>query len=143
MKINKKGEIKLAKNEIKIGEFIVSKETNHYKISTTSGNWTIRFAKTTINYNLIDAAIKEKQYNVLKNWIVVLYDVANVVPDDNFLSTIHTAAEECYARRPDLYVPQLSEQKDKEIIEEMKKEREILEKAKKEREQLQNTYKKN
>lgn len=136
MKVNAKGEVKLAKNETRIGEFVISKEEAHYKLRTTSGNWSMRVGENTAIFGMIKASLATGETKLLRGWAVVMYNTSLVVPDPDFLETINNASNECFLRHKDVYgMGDISDEEDQQIIAAMKEEREMIDKMKKEQEQ--------
>ncbi len=140
MKINKKGEIKLSKNEHKVVNFIIKEEDTFFKIFTANAPadmpmWSIRFRKDMFVARFIRQCLDnyndENYIRILHNWLAVIYNATCVVPEYEFLKEINDSATKSVRSHPALYglrPEQLSNEEDNDILEEEKEKVELIDK---------------
>lgn len=109
MKLNKKGEPKLEKGEVRIGNFFIKDEPEHIKLTDLNFTFVVRIRKD------IPAGMFFKQYvdesargsenhqKGVGNIMAVLWSVLATVPDVEFLETVYYACEDCMKRHPEAY----------------------------------------
>ena len=108
MKLDKDNRIKLAKNERRIGNFVIKNEAEHVKVMDIGQLFTHRAAKSTPigQYLAIcyDALEKGDSTGLgLRNWLSVIFAAFSVIPDIEFLERVITECEACLKRHPDVY----------------------------------------
>ena len=128
MKVNADNTLKLAKNERRLGNFVVKNEEAHVKVMDIGSIFTHRASKTTpIGQYLeicYDALSKGESNGLgLKNWMTVIFTAFSTIPDQEFLENVFKECEACMKRHPEVYgVPKepVSDEEDARIIEEEK-----------------------
>lgn len=108
MKLDKDNKIKLAKNERRIGNFVIKNEAEHVKVMDIGQLFTHRAAKSTpIGQYLeicYDALEKGDSTGMgLRNWISVIFAAFSVIPDIEFLERVIAECEACLKRHPEVY----------------------------------------
>lgn len=108
MKLDKDNKLKLAKNERRIGNFVIKNETNHVKVMDIGQLFTHRAAKSTpIGQYLgicYDALEKGDSTGLgLRNWLSVIFTAFSVIPDIEFLERVVAECEACLKRHPEVY----------------------------------------
>lgn len=141
MKINEKGEVKLSKAEYKVGNFIIKDEENHFKVFTANAPiklpmWSIRYRKDMAISRFIQYCIQnrndENYIKHLHNWLAVIYNVTAIVPENEFLVDVNTAATKSFNNNPALYgisSEQLSDEDDKAILDEEREKLQLMSEA--------------
>ena len=131
MKINEKGEVVLSSNEWKVGNFVIKNEENHIKIVTANAPaklplWSIRFRKdmTISSYIILCAEhlSDEKFATRLHNWLAVIFNATCIIPDleEVFLEEIIAASDKALEKNKHLYMPDVSDEENNEILDELK-----------------------
>lgn len=128
MKVNADNTLKLAKNERRIGNFVIKNEENHVKVMDINSIFTHRAAKTTPigQYLAIcyEALVKGESDGLgLKNWMTVIFTAFSTIPDQEFLEHVFEECRACMERHPEVYgVPKepVSDEEDQRIIEDEK-----------------------
>lgn len=87
----KDGKIKLGKNDIQLGNFILSKESQHYKMQDINGYWSVRVSFQYPMYSLIEECVKAKNYGYLETISLMLYMLSTTIPDAKMFEDIHEA----------------------------------------------------
>lgn len=122
MKINKKGEVKLASVDTKIGEFVVTRFKERLQIQTTSKNWMLSFENNMLIARLIDMFINDGRQDKLHTIIVCLYNSTCIIPDVEYLSNLTNEVIACMDRNKQLYGQEdISDKEDAKIIDELRK----------------------
>ena len=106
--INKNGKIKLEKGDIRVGNFVLSVESQHIKVQDLNKFFTLRINKRMPVGIWLDnmvnmARADENAVNSLKTYIAVLWSVLSVVPDNEYMQDLIKAAQSGLARHPDWY----------------------------------------
>ena len=107
MKI-KNGKIKLEKNDIRIGNFVLSVEEQHIKVQDLNKFFTLRFNKRMPVGIWLDnmanmARADENAVDSLKTYIAVIWSVLTVVPDSEYVQALVDDAQEGLKRHPEWY----------------------------------------
>ena len=134
MKVGKDGKLKLSKDEKQFGNFIIKNEAEYVKITDINGNMSHRLSKHLNMGQMLAIAIKDKQTAWIENYSALVWLFSNIVTDEQFFLDINKACEDCVMRHPEIYgiKETLSEEEDKEILEEVKGTEEAIEELKKE-----------
>lgn len=138
MKVDKDNKVKLARNERRLGNFVVKDETEHVKIMDIGQLFTHRASKNTpagmFLKQCYDALTKDESTGRgLSNWIACLFTVFSVIPDVEFMEKIIDASRECMERHPEAYgypATQPTDEEDARIIQEEKELRDFEERVK-------------
>lgn len=127
MKVTKDNKVKLAKNEKRLGNFVIKNEEEHVKITDINGIFSHRFRKSVPVGAFLEMTYKgvkdEETSKGLRNYIAVLYAVSSTVPDKQWLEDVYNASVECMERHPEVYgYPrgEVSDGEDAKILEEEK-----------------------
>ena len=134
MKVGKDGKLKLSKDEKQFGNFIIKNEAEYVKITDINGNMSHRLSKNLNMGQMLAIAIKDKQTTWIENYSALVWLFSNIVTDEQFFLDINKACEDCAMRHPEIYgiKETISEEEDKEILEEVKGTEEAIEELKKE-----------
>ena len=89
MKI-KDGKIKLEKNDIRVGNFVLSIEKQHIKVQDLNQCFVLRFHKRMPVGIWLDSLIKrgDDGNDSLRTYIAVMWSVLSVVPDNDYLQVL-------------------------------------------------------
>lgn len=122
MKVTKEGNLKLAKNELRCGNFVYRNESTHIKIFDINSQITHRVGKHLNIGRMIEIAIKEKNEGWLNNYAAMLWFFSNIVTDEQFFLDIDKACVDCVNRHKEFYGidENIGVEKDNEILEESK-----------------------
>lgn len=120
--------MKLGKGDKRVGNFIYHLESDHIKISDINGVITHRHSLFTSNGMGLETIFKDDNVQAMENYAVVMFNVIGCFPDGEFLAAINKAAVECIQRHPEIYGvdPEISEEKDAEILKEEKELKESM-----------------
>ena len=134
MKTTKDGKLKLSKDERQFGNFIIKNEAEYVKITDINGNMSHRLSKNLNMGQMLAIAIKDRQTAWIENYSALVWLFSNIVTDEQFFLDINKACEDCAMRHPEIYgiKETISEEEDKEILEEVKGTEEAIEELKKE-----------
>lgn len=134
MKTTKDGKLKLSKDERQIGNFIYKNEPEHIKICDINSNMTHRVSKRLNIGRMLEMALKEKRNEWLHNYAAMVWNFSNIVTDEQFFLDIDRACVECVNRHKEFYgiKEDITPERDKEILEEVKATTEAIEELKKE-----------
>lgn len=102
MKISN-GKVKLEKGDVRVGNFVYHPEPNHIKMTDINGFVSFRVSTFSAQGAFLQLLLKEKDNKVLNNYAAVMFNVLGVIPDNDYLLAINTAAEECLKRHKSLY----------------------------------------
>lgn len=117
---SKNGKVVLGKNDTRIGNFVITKETNHYKLQDVGGFWSIRISQFLMGYTVIDECIKSGSMEYLEALVKVYYAVTTTPPDTTMMSDMFTAYSALIDRMREK-IPQVSEQEQQQILDDMEK----------------------
>lgn len=115
MKVNKKGLVRLEPNEIRVGNFFVSRESDHMKICDLNLVFLHRVnRRMPVGVWLENVWARandgdESAVNTLKVYIGVLWSAFSVAPDDGFVEDVMAATKAALERHPDWYGEKSSE----------------------------------
>lgn len=125
------GKLKLEERDRRVGNFVVTNETNYYKIQDMNTVQSHRIAKTSLIGQAMNVMMRGENEKFLASWINIMTLAYSVVPDVEFLTEVMDAANRCIERhREQFYGPEVSDEEDKKILEEQKKLHEDYEDAK-------------
>lgn len=118
----KDGKLKLDKRDVRIGNFVVTDEENHYKVQDINGQISHRFAKETLIGRALPVMLKQEDRKFLSVWISALYSAFSVVPDAKFLEDVISAVNACIMRHKDDFYGGnvVSDAEDEKILREQK-----------------------
>ena len=104
MKI-KDGKYKLEKNDIRVGNCVLSVEEQHIKVQDLNKVFTLRFHKRMPVgiwlYSLFTRGDEGK--DSLKTYIAVIWAVLSVIPDSEYMQALVDDAQEGLKRHPEWY----------------------------------------
>ena len=137
MKVMKDGTVKAEKGEVRIGNFFVKSEAEHFKIQDINAMFSHRIRKRSTAAgvwmeNMLQLGEGGKES--LRAYITVMWSVFSPAPDDDYMKDLVNAATETLKRHPDWYglKKDATEKDDEEAlkaVEEMKQfEEEVKEK---------------
>lgn len=115
--------------KIELGGFRLLKykkdEMSFIKVSTLMGNWAMEWREDTLVYHCFDSELSEDNMEALKVMVVNAFMVSSFL-DAEMQHSVLIAAKE-YSERIVEEAPVLSDEEDKEILEQMQVEGEITE----------------
>lgn len=97
----KDGKLSLSKNDVRVGNFVVSKEKQHYKMQDINGYWSTRVSYHYAMYLLIEECIKAKNMEYLETIVKMLYALSVTPPDGQMFNDMYTAYNALVARMKD------------------------------------------
>ena len=109
MKINKKGQVKLDPNEIRIGNFFIKRDSDQMKITDLNGVFhhsVSRRMPIGIWLEQVWARAyhgEEGPTNTLKVYIATMWSLFSIAPDDEFIQAMLNASNDALKRHPDWY----------------------------------------
>lgn len=124
----KDGKAVLSKHDIRIGNFVITKEPNHYKLQDIGGFWSVRISRFLMGYTLIEECLKSDNKEYLEAMIKMYYAITTTPPDQTMLNDMYTAYSALIDRMKK-HMPEVTEQEQEEILEEVErnvKNKEIL-----------------
>lgn len=137
MKINADNTLKLARNERRVGNFVIKDEENHIKVMDIGSLFTHRASKSTLIGQYLklayDDLVKGGEGVGIRNWIAVIFSAFSTVPDQEFLTNVYNESKACIERHPEVYgypKERPSDDEDARIIEEERELKEFEEKVK-------------
>ena len=132
----KKGNVKLQRGDVRVGNFIFHSERDHYKLTDINGVFSLRVSGYTTIGVMMRAALDDPKGNetFLHNYAAVMYNALSSVPDMEFLATVNDAAVASVDRHKGMYGIEdgISENADAQILQEEKELEETMEDARKE-----------
>lgn len=101
----KNGKYKLEKNDIRVGNFVLSVEEQHIKVQDLNKFFTLRFHKRMPVGIWLDSLIKrgDEGKDSLKTYIAVIWSVLSVIPDSEYMQALVDDAQEGLERHPEWY----------------------------------------
>lgn len=87
----KDGKLSLGKNDVQVGNFVVSKEKMHFKMQDINGYWSTRVAFMHPMYMLIEECLKVKNKEYLEAIAKILYAISTTPPDKTMLEALYEA----------------------------------------------------
>lgn len=123
----KDGKLSLGKNDIRVGNFVISKEKMHYKMQDINGYWSTRVSYNFAMYMLIEECIKAKNMDYLETITKMLYALSVTPPDVQMITDMYNA----YNALMDRMKPHTTPQEDDKALEDTKKACEAKEELKK------------
>lgn len=132
MRVSKDGKLKLSKDERRYGNFIYKNEEGYIKICDINSQVTHRVAKHLNIGRMLEIALKEKNEGWLNNYAAMVWLFSNIVTDEQFFLDIDKACVDCVNRHKEFYgiEENISQEKDKEILDETKEVHEAIEELK-------------
>ena len=128
------GEVRLAKNERRIGNFLVKEEPGHMKLTDLGGVMSFRVSKKmpvgVWLYNLYKRK-DDSAEDTLKVFVSTVWSTLSVVPDDEYIQLLLTSSRACLERHKEWYgMKDVTDEEDAKIIEEEKELSDFAEKVK-------------
>lgn len=118
MKI-KEGKLSLGKNDLRVGNFVLSKEKMHYKMQDINGYWSNRVAFMHPMYMLLEECVKADNKEYIEMVVKILYAISTTPPDVKMLGDMYNAYNALIERMKEKGL--VSEQQDAENIEAVKR----------------------
>ncbi len=110
MKVTKKGNIRLEKGEIRVGNFFFRDEgeNEHIRVVDLNSCFTLRVYKRMplgiwLDNMLGMARTDGKAVDTLKTWVAVMWSLLSVAPDDGFVEDAVRMSQAALERHPDWY----------------------------------------
>lgn len=130
MKVNREtGAVTLGKNDVRLGNFVVTAKAGGYGVRPVSGLVEFFFSSESVMGRCLPMMLEEGNRRFCGAWIDALFFAASVVPDVEYLTDILNAAKAAVDRHPVMYggtVKELSEREDRRVLKEEEKFREGL-----------------
>jgi len=127
----KDGKLVLSAKDTQIGNFVLTDQPEHWKITDIGERVSFRYHKTTLVGQVItlwaDGKLPE---NYLNNLIITLYEVLTTVHDGKGMGELLKVCREEVATHPEIYGGKVGEPTDKEheeAIEDVKAVQEVIE----------------
>lgn len=126
MKITKKGKVRLDRDDVRVGNFVLHTERDHYKIEDISRVFSVRACSTTTIGMLFRAVVEnikagdEGSRAFLHDYCAVMFNILSVAPDHDFLAELQKSAVACLERHKDMYGirDDLGKEEDERILKE-------------------------
>lgn len=125
----KDGKLSLGKSDLRVGNFVLSKEKMHYKMQDINGYWSTRVAFMHPMYMLLEECVKAKNHDYIEVIAKILYAISTISPDRTMLKNLYTAYNAQIKRMKEKGL--VSEQQDAENLEAAKRSMEAKEQLKK------------
>lgn len=122
------GKLKLGKNDIQLGNFILSKEKEHYKMQDINGYWSTRISHNYSMYTLIEECVKAKNMDYLQTIIMMLYCLSCSALDPKMLADVNVAFRALMDR---MAAQQEADRDDEKALQDVKNAHEAKEELKK------------
>ena len=97
----KDGKLKLTKNDIQVGNFVITAEKMHYKMQDINGYWSMRVNFFYPMYTLIEECIKAKNNDYLEAIAKIMYAIGTTPPDTAMLEDLYKAYNGLIGRMKD------------------------------------------
>lgn len=131
------GKLKIDKRDTRVGNFVVTEETDYYKVQDISRLVSHRFRKETLIGRAVAVMLSGGNEKFLATWISVMELAFTVVPDAEYLKDLYEVSTACLERhRADLYGGAKADEDDEKILTEQKNLHEDFEAARKDAEAM-------
>lgn len=144
MKVLDNGQIKLAQNEKRVGNFIIKDEGEHIKLMDINSLMSHRVSKTIAMGQFLDMLYKGLKDDAVRktaeNYLAVLWSFSCCIPDVEFCVAVYEAAKASLERNRAMYGLGDAEQTDEadaEALEAIKEEAQLQEEAAKVAEEIE------
>lgn len=87
----KDNKVVLGKNDTRIGNFVITKEKNHYKLQDVGGFWSLRISRFLACYTLIEECLKSGNKDYLEALTKLFYAVTVTPPDTKMMEDMFNA----------------------------------------------------
>ena len=127
------GELRLAGNERRIGNFIIKNADDYIQMYDLGSVFCVKVKKTMPIGVWLHNVWKqgEKGNDTIKTYIATMWSVLAVAPDNDFIQNLLDVTKDCLERHPDWYgMDKVSDEEDAKIIQEEKELNEFIEKVK-------------
>lgn len=140
MKTSKEGQLKLTKNDYRVGNFVFSNYSETVQVQDISSTICVKLSKRTPVARLVEGALEERNDAFLGNFATMAYYVNGVVPDVEFWTAMNGVIQDCINRHPEIYgiKKDVDDAADANIIHEEKEAHEAIEKLRAEQEKEEN-----
>lgn len=125
----KDGKLSLGKSDLRVGNFVLSKEKMHYKMQDINGYWSTRVAFMHPMYMLLEECVKAGNKGYIEMVAKILYAISTTPPDVKMLEDMYNAYSALVERMKEKGL--VSEQQDAENLEAAKRSMEAKEQLKK------------
>lgn len=125
----KDGKLSLGKSDLRVGNFVLSKEKMHYKMQDINGYWSTRVAFMHPMYMLLEECVKAANKEYIEMVAKILYAISITPPDVKMLEDMYNAYNTLVERMKEKGL--VSEQQDAENLEVAKRSMEAKEQLKK------------
>ena len=132
MRVTRKARVKIERNEIRLGNFFLKDENDHYRLQDINTVFSHRIWKRIPAglwiYNMLHLPDRQG-YKSLQTYIAAMWSLFSVVPDDQFMQDVLRIAKEALERHPDWYgvKKDATEEDDEKAVEEVKAVKEMEE----------------
>lgn len=139
MKTSKEGQLKLTKNDYRVGNFVFTNYSETVQVQDISSTICVKLSKRTAVARLVEGAIEERNDAFLGNFATMAYYVNGVVPDVPFWTAMNGVIQDCINRHPELYGKKnVTTAEEAKILHDEKDFYEAMEEYKKKSEQKEN-----
>ena len=125
MRVTRKARLKLERGEIRLGNFFLKDENDHYRLQDINTVFSHRIWKHIPAgmwiYNMLHLPDRQG-HKSLQTYIAAMWSLFSVVPDDEFMADVIRIAKEALERHPDWYgvKKDATAEDDAKAVEEMK-----------------------
>lgn len=116
----KKGKVKLEKGDRRVGNFVYSREKNHYKLQDIGAMFSLRVSDMLLAGRMMSEVMDDGGEAFLSNYAAVMWNVICCVPDVELMGDLNKAVRDCLNRHKDLYglKEDLTDEEDAQILKE-------------------------
>ena len=132
MKVNKKGEAKLEKNEVRTGNFFVKMESGHVKVQDINSAVSFRISRDVATGKWLEILLGKGKEGLasIELYAKTMWMMLTIVPDDKAIEELISLLDDAVNRHPEFYglkKEDLSDEENERIIEEEKAVAEYME----------------
>lgn len=129
MKVDREtGAVTLGKNDVRLGNFVVSESKKGFTVRPISGVVEFVFSRESLMGQCMPLMLEEKNRRFCGAWIMALFLIATVAPDVRFVTDLLDAGQAAVRRHPEMHggANKLSKRDDGKALKEEREFRETL-----------------
>lgn len=134
MKVSKSGKPLLEKGEVRVGNYFVKTEKEHFKVADLNSVFTLRISRETAVGMWVSNMLSQGDGGVrsLHVYFATLWSALSPAPDDTYISDLISAATGCLERHRDWYgiKDAVSDDEDAKVVDEEREKAEFIEEVK-------------
>lgn len=130
---SKNGKVKMERGEVRVGNFFIKEEAEHFKMQDISSMFTLRVKKQTFPGAWIANMLNrgEGGRESLHVYVATLLAVLSPAPDDVYVAALAEASNDCLRRHRELYgMKDVSDEEQEKVLEEEQEKAEFIEQVK-------------